>query len=151
MSLILCLTDEAARVKGTVSFSSKKWKDIQRENSWFHLFFRQDPTVVWLELFPFKPCDPSSISPLPPSLLVSTNTPVQGLAKKPWVSISSRPKISLRTSLPREDSSIPTLSRLPVLLHFFTGTPRHTRELGNSSDVKDKLLIVSDKCSLFPA
>lgn len=38
-----------------------------------------------------------------------------------------------------------------MLLHFFTAPPADTRELGDSSDVRDKLLIVSDKCSLLPA
>lgn len=130
-------------------FRSKEWRDKQKGNIGFHLFFRQGPTVVWLELFPFSPWSPSPISPLPSPLLVST--PVQGLAKKPWGSISSRPIISLRPSLLREDSSIPPWSRLPVLLHFFTAPPGYTRELGDSSDVSDKLLSVSDKCSLLPA
>lgn len=38
-----------------------------------------------------------------------------------------------------------------MLLHFFTAPPGYTRELGDSSDVSDKLLSVSDKCSLLPA
>lgn len=132
-------------------FRSKEWKDKGGANSGFHLFCRQGPTVVWLELFPLKLSSPSPISPLPSPLLFSPTTPVQGLAKKPWGSISSRPKISRRLSLPRDDSSIPPWSRLPVLLHFFTAPPGYTKELGDSSDVSDRLLSVSDKCSLLPA
>lgn len=123
--------------------------DTKRVNSRFHLFFRQGPTVVWLELFPLNRCSPSPS--LPSRFLASTNTPVQGLARKPWGSISSRPNISLRVSLSRDDSRIPLWSRLPVLLHFFTVPPGYARELGDSSDVRDKLLSVSDKCSLLPA
>lgn len=151
VSSILFLTDRSRENKRDGNgFRSKEWRDKGRVNSRFHLFFRQGPTVVWLELFPLNLCSPSSISTRP-SLLVSTNTPVQGLARKPWGSISSRPKISLRPSLPRDDSSIPPWSRLPVLLHFFTAPPGYTRELGDNSDVSDKLLSVSDKCSLLPA
>lgn len=149
VSSTLSLTDENKRDSN--GFRSKEWKDKGRADSRFHLFFRQGPTVVWLELFPLNLCSPSSSSIRPSPFFVSTNTPVQGLAKKPWGSISSRPRISLRPSLPRDDSSIPPWSRLPVLLHFFTAPPGYTRELGDSSDVSDKLLSVSDKCSLFPA
>lgn len=114
-----------------------------------HLFSRQGPNVVWLELLP-QPFSPSPVSPRPSPLLTSTCIPVQGLAKKPWESLSFRPRISLRASLPRDASSIPPWSRLPVLLNFFTA-PDDTREFGDNKDVSDKLLIVSDKCSLFPA
>lgn len=152
VSSSLSLTDGSRESeRDSNGFRSKEWRDKERVNNRFHLFFRQGPTVVWLELFPLNPCSLSPISLLPSPLLVSTNTPVQGLAKKPWGSISSRPRISLRPSLPRDDSSIPPWSRLPVLLHFFTAPPGYTRELGDSSDVSDRLLSVSDKCSLLPA
>lgn len=151
VSSTLSLTDGSREnERDSNGLRSKKWKDQGRANR-FHLFFRQGPTVVWLELFPLNVCSPSSISPCPSRLFVLTKTPAQGLAKKPWGSISSRPRISLRPSLPRDDSSIPPWSRLPVLLHFFTAPPGYTKELGDSSDVSDKLLSVSDKCSLLPA
>lgn len=115
-----------------------------------HLFSRQGPKVVWLELLP-QPFSPSPISLCPCPLFASACIPVQGLAKKPWESLSFRPRISLRASLPRDASSSPPCSRLPVLLHFFTAPPEDTREVGANRDVNDKLLIVSDKCSLLPA
>lgn len=152
VSSTLSLTDGSRENdRNRNEFWSKEWRDKGRENSRFHLFFRQGPTVVWLELFALNLCSPSSISPRPSPRLASTNAPVQGLANKPWGSISSRPRISLRLSLPRDDISIPPWSRLPVLLHFFTAPAGYTRELGDSSEVSDKLLSVSDKCSLLPA
>lgn len=64
-------------------FRSKKMeRDIERVNSGFHLFSRQGPTVVWLELFA-QACSPSPMSPLASPRLASASTPVQGLAKKP--------------------------------------------------------------------
>lgn len=152
VSLILSLTEQGRESERDCNgIRSEEWRDGERVNSGFHLFFRQGPTVVWLELFPLNPFSPSATSPLCSPLLLSTNAPVQALAKRPWGSIRSKSRISLRPSLPRDDSSTPPWSRLPVLLHFFTGPPGYTRELGNSSDVSDRLLSVSDKCSLLPA
>lgn len=141
---------DAERQRGAVmGFDPRNGKTYKRYIK-LHLFSRQGPNVVWLELLP-QPFSASPISPRPSPLLASACIPVQGLAKKPWDSLSFRPRISLRASLPRDASSIPPFSRLPVLLHFFTAPPEDTREFGDNRDVSDTLLIVSDKCSLLPA
>lgn len=92
----------------------------------FHLFFRKPATVTWLLLSTWNS----------ESSFAVTRRSTSGTSSDPsFVPLLSFP------SLPR--------AKLPVLLLFLTS--RGTRELGESSDVKERLLSVSESCSLFAA
>ena len=57
VSSSLSLTDGSRESeRDSYGFRSKEWRDKERVNSRFHLFSRQGPTVVWLELFTLNPC-----------------------------------------------------------------------------------------------
>lgn len=102
-----------------------KWNAKKRV---FHLFFLKPATLTWLVLSPWNS------------------------EAFPWLSSAT---CRLTSCSPCDLSfplllSFPPLSRakLPVLLLFLTR--RGTRELGDSIDDKERLLSVSDNCSMLP-
>lgn len=102
----------------------------------FHLFFLELVSIVWLELLTPKPAIP--FSPSPPSL-----SSVHGFARcRCWSMLwRCRPFLFRASTFP--------CSKLPVLLHFLASGG--ARELGVSSELRERLLIGSDKCSLLNA
>ena len=100
----------------------------------FHLFFLELESVGWLLLFILKLISMSS------SALLAVPS-VQRLDKKTWAFMPEKWRPS-SLWVNRLD-----WAREPVLLHFFTGVG--TRDLGVSSDVRERLFRVSDNCSLL--
>lgn len=102
----------------------------------FHLFFRELVSIVSLELLTPKPAIP--FSPSPPSL-----SSVHGLERYWGWSVlwRCRPFLFRANTFP--------CSKLPVLLHFLANGG--ASEPGVSNELRERLLIVSDKCSLLNA
>lgn len=111
-------------------------RSTTEEQHEFHLFFLEVVSVGRLLRRPL----PKPVVPLSSSAPVSLPS-VQGLDKKPWASIL----YTWRPSLLRADKLV--WSKEPVLLHFLTSGC--AREPGVSSEVSERLMSVSDKCSLF--
>lgn len=102
----------------------------------FHLFFRELVSIVWLELL-----TPKSATPFFSSC--SSLSSVQIFERYSCWSVlwRCRPFLFRANTFP--------CSKLPVLLHFLASGGAN--EPGVSNELSERLLIVSDKCSLLNA